>query len=123
MKTKELIKKEKDHAFGKDVYLLGKDAEGVKYWLESPSWDCGWYWGFGYVETYQRNWRPSLARDIEAVCAIFICNLHLQYSHPFAQSHSARVRRISIVAPAWEYRRKNYRLCWKITMQHFNTSH
>lgn len=56
-----------DRAFGKkDVYLLGKDADGIKYWLEAPSWDCGWYWGFGYVETYQNNRQPSTARDIDS---------------------------------------------------------
>ena len=60
------MKKQQDHAFRKDVYLLGKDAEGVKYWLEAPSWDCDWYWGFGYVETYQQNWAPSKARDISS---------------------------------------------------------
>jgi hypothetical protein len=64
--TKELISKEKDHAFSRDVYLLGKDKNGIKYWLESPKWDCGWYWGFGYVETYQNNRKPSTARDIES---------------------------------------------------------
>jgi hypothetical protein len=65
MKTKkELISKQKDHAFRKDVYLLGKDKGGIKYWLESPSWDCDWYWGFGYVETYKQNWLPSKAKDI-----------------------------------------------------------
>lgn len=31
--------------------LLGKDSEGVRYYLEAPSWDCGWYWGYGYITT------------------------------------------------------------------------
>lgn len=62
--TKQLIDKQKDHAFRKDVYLLGTDEDDTKYWLEAPSWDCGWYWGFGYVETYQNNRKPSIARDI-----------------------------------------------------------
>jgi len=58
--------KQKDHAFGKDVYLLGKDSDGILYWLEQPKWDCGWYWGFGYIETYQNNRLPSKASDIES---------------------------------------------------------
>ena len=59
MKT---IKKQKDHAFGKDVYLLGiKDDK--KVWIEAPRWDCGWYWGFGYIEIYT-NKTPSNSRDI-----------------------------------------------------------
>jgi hypothetical protein len=63
---KTTIDKQKSHAFKKDVYLLGKDADGIRYWLEAPSWDCGWYWGFGYVETYQQNRTPSKARDIDS---------------------------------------------------------
>ena len=47
---KEVITK-----FGRKYYLLGKDAEGTKYWLEEPSWDCNWYWGFGYVQTFNRS--------------------------------------------------------------------
>ena len=61
-----MLEKQKDHAFNKDVYLLGVDRDGIKYWLESPSWDCGWYWGFGYVETYQNNRSPHTARDIDS---------------------------------------------------------
>lgn len=58
------MKKQKSHAFGKDVYLLGEDESGILYWLESPSWDCDWYWGFGYVETYINNKDPSCSKDI-----------------------------------------------------------
>lgn len=60
------MNKQEDHAFGKDVYLLGKDADGIKYWLEAPKWDCGWYWGFGYIETYRSNRKPSVAVDISS---------------------------------------------------------
>lgn len=62
--TKQTISKKKSHAFGKDIYLLGCDHDGTKYWLEAPKWDCGWYWGFGYVETYTNNSNPSIAIDI-----------------------------------------------------------
>lgn len=48
------------------TFLLGVDADGVKYWLEAPSWNCGWYWGFGYIKTYVRNFAPSKARDIDS---------------------------------------------------------
>lgn len=58
--------KSKNRHGSKEVYLLGKDADGIRYWLEAPSWDCGWYWGFGYVETYERNAMPSVARDIDS---------------------------------------------------------
>ncbi len=54
------------HVFGKDIYLLGRDNDGINYWLEAPSWDCDWYWGFGYVEPYTNNSNPSKARDISS---------------------------------------------------------
>lgn len=60
------MKKQQDHAFRKDVYLLGSDAEGIKYWLEAPSWDCDWYCCFGYIETYRNNRTPSKAVDIDS---------------------------------------------------------
>ena len=60
-----IIKKRKSHKFGKDIYLLGTDAEGYTMWLESPQWDCDWYWGFGYVETYNRK-NPNISNDIQS---------------------------------------------------------
>lgn len=56
----------KSRAFKKDIYLLGKDENGVKYWLEEATWDCDWYWGGGYVETYTNNDYPHLAKDINS---------------------------------------------------------
>jgi len=32
-------------------YLLGSGTDGTHYDLLAPSWDCGWYWGFGYVQS------------------------------------------------------------------------
>lgn len=62
--NKTIVEKSKSHAFGKNIYLLGTDENGIKYWLEEPKWDCGWYWGFGYVETYTNNKKPELSKDI-----------------------------------------------------------
>lgn len=59
------IQKEKRHAFGKDIYLLGRFKDGHTFWLEEPSWDYGWYWGFGYVKTYTRKAGPP-AKDIQS---------------------------------------------------------
>lgn len=58
------MKKQVKHVFGKDIYLLGRDKDGVNYWLEAPSWDCDWYWGFGYIETYTNNHCPEKSKDI-----------------------------------------------------------
>ena len=58
-------RKAKSHAFGKDIYYLGK-LDGRKMWLEEATWDCGWYWGFGYIETYTNNNNPANSKDIES---------------------------------------------------------
>lgn len=34
---------------GKDKIFFGKDVDGQNIYLTKPSWDCGWYWGFGYL--------------------------------------------------------------------------
>lgn len=60
------MKKQTKRLFGKKCYLLGKDHNGTNYWLEEPSWDCGWYWGFGYIETYTNNSCPERAKDIDS---------------------------------------------------------
>ena len=60
------IDKRKETAFGKDIYLLGKKKDSEFIWLEKASWDCGWYWGFGYIETYTNNNSPSKSRDISS---------------------------------------------------------
>lgn len=31
-----------------EKYFLGK-VDGEKIYISAPSWDCGWYWGFGYL--------------------------------------------------------------------------
>lgn len=60
------MKKYKSHAFGKDCYLLGETADGTRYYLEQAKFDCGWYWGGGYVETYTNNRFPELSKDIDS---------------------------------------------------------
>ena len=56
----------KKHTFnwnGKKYFLLGT-KDHVRYYLESASFDCGWYWGGGYVETFTNNRCPACSRDI-----------------------------------------------------------
>jgi hypothetical protein len=67
---KKQIAKKTNRAFGKEIFLLGRDSDGTNYWLEKASWDCGWYWGFGYVETYTNNKNPHLSKDIS-------CHTHI----------------------------------------------
>lgn len=60
------MEKRKSTAFGKTIFLLGKDNNDTNYWIESASWDCSWYWGFGYVETYTNNSNPARSKDINS---------------------------------------------------------
>lgn len=64
MSKKKLIAKRVSRAFGKDIFLLGKDSDGSTVWLEEPQWDCGWYWGFGYIEKYTNKNNPENAKGI-----------------------------------------------------------
>lgn len=50
--------------FDKNIYLIGINEYDEKVFLEEPSWDCGWYWGFGYLETYTNNRQITRSRDI-----------------------------------------------------------
>jgi len=58
------LSKKEDYAFNKNVYLLGIGKDKKSYWLVEPRWDCGWYWGFGYIQSYTHN-TPHKARDID----------------------------------------------------------
>lgn len=80
--NKNTLRKKESIAFGKKIYLLGADESGRRYWLEAPSWDCGWYWGFGYVETYTNNRYPGKSRDIEShqhIDSCFMGNIDGKY--------------------------------------------
>lgn len=35
--------------FDEKVYI-GSDSDGAREYLAEPSWDCDWYWGFGYLQ-------------------------------------------------------------------------
>ena len=50
---------------GSKYWLLLKDKQGVYHWLKEPSWDCGWYWGLGYVVTFTNNRHPQRSIDIK----------------------------------------------------------
>ncbi|MCR1960237.1 hypothetical protein CWE04_11675 [Thomasclavelia cocleata] len=53
---KQIINKQVINKFKKKYYLLGKDLDDNKVWLEEASFDCGWYWGLGYVEKFNKNY-------------------------------------------------------------------
>lgn len=57
------MKKKIINKFGKH-YLLGINHLGSYVYLEEPSWDCGWYWGFGYLHVYTNNRQPERSKDL-----------------------------------------------------------
>ena len=61
----ELLDKKIINKFGTH-YLLGEDENGIKYWLEEPTFNCGWYWGLGYIETFTNNRQPTRSVDIRS---------------------------------------------------------
>ena len=60
------LAKKNYNMFGKMVYLVGINQHNEKVFLEAPSWDCGWYWGFGYLETYTNNRNIQGSKDISS---------------------------------------------------------
>lgn len=60
------MKKKTLHKFRKKIYLLGRDQDGYNVYLAEPSWDCDWYWGFGYIKTYTHKTRTDLAKDMRS---------------------------------------------------------
>ena len=57
------------HSFswhGRIYYYLGQDNNGQNYYLESARFDCGWYWGIGYIESFSNNRNPAKSRDISS---------------------------------------------------------
>lgn len=50
--------------FGYTCYFLGRDKYGKNHFLQNAKFDCGWYWGGGYIETYTNNKNPERAKDI-----------------------------------------------------------
>ena len=50
-----IIPKQVSRRNGHLYFLLGKDANGCKYWLEQHQWECDWYWSFGYVQSFTQN--------------------------------------------------------------------
>lgn len=51
----ETIKKSKNRRFNQTAFLLGERKDGEKVYLQAGSWDCDWYWGFGYIEVYGKR--------------------------------------------------------------------
>lgn len=77
-KTKKLKKKVFERN-GKKYFLLGK-LNGENYWLEEASWDCGWYWGFGYIEVFNK-FKTDINLHTHYDCMLFKKNEKGDYIH------------------------------------------
>lgn len=51
---------------GDTYYYLGTATDGTNYFYQKAKFDCGWYWGIGYVESFTNNNYPWRARDIDS---------------------------------------------------------
>lgn len=82
--VKELtqLNKKVVHVFGKNHYFIGINNEGENVYLTEASWDCGWYWGFGYITTFTNNKNPERSSDISSHrhWDSFIIGKHERYS-------------------------------------------
>lgn len=50
-----MLKKAKIRKGGHTYFLLGKDKEGIRYYLQKSEWACDWYWSFGCID-YAHGW-------------------------------------------------------------------
>ena len=46
-----------------DKFYLGENEHNEGIWLSAPSWDCGWYWGFGYLGNRNCHYHVSGLND------------------------------------------------------------
>lgn len=54
-------------------YLGKRKEDGKRVYIVAPTWDCNWYWSFGYLQATgehfhlrnygDKNWRDALERD------------------------------------------------------------
>ena len=51
---KKILNCETKRQYPKRVKLGIVDGEPI--YLSAPSWDCGWYWGFGYIGNSNRHY-------------------------------------------------------------------
>ena len=49
----ELIPKKLKTTNSTDMFLLGVTKDKARIYLARGSWDCGWYYGFGYIKTFE----------------------------------------------------------------------
>jgi len=44
---------------GRKVFFGDRKEDGSAIYLSAPSWDCGWYWSFGYLGNSREHYHLS----------------------------------------------------------------
>ena len=68
---------------GNTYFLIGKELNGPYWYLQKATFDCGWYWGLGYMCTFTNQVHPERSRDIEELTHFDYLFLNNQNRHGF----------------------------------------
>ncbi len=58
------INKKTINVFGHNYWLLGVDKYGQNIWMQENEWQCNWYWGGLYLNSFTNNRQPERSKDI-----------------------------------------------------------
>lgn len=50
---------------GKKYYFIGINKHGRKMYYVKSTFDCGWYWGIGYIVEFTNNRYPEMSKDYQ----------------------------------------------------------
>ena len=49
----------------KKVFFGKRKSDGANIYLSKPQWDCGWYWGFGYLGNRNEHYHLSSYQNVD----------------------------------------------------------
>ncbi|MCM1178670.1 MAG: hypothetical protein NC347_00300 [Clostridium sp.] len=59
----DFTKKHTINVHMKEAYFLGTGKSGLHFYMQKESWECDWFWSFGYIATYTNNDNPEKSSD------------------------------------------------------------
>ena len=62
-------------------YFLGINKEDERVYLMLPSFDCGWYWGCGYISTYRGTMNTESNFSMHTHFKGYIIGQEEEYNH------------------------------------------
>jgi hypothetical protein len=89
------------------IILLGEN-NGEKIYLSPPSWDCGWYWGFGYLGNKDCHYHVDGLKKIETydhkkqVWNYELVNLYEGFKRHFGKTLRVRESKLWTLAELFE---------------------